>query len=145
MTDKLTQIVEEEVKKLPAETQAAINALDWVKISEEIGNKYLISESEINDFQAETLVVLLGLQDFETYQRHIEDNVGTSKAEAEKIAAEALEKIFVPIANKIEENIKSALPAKNTTWDQNINFIHGGGDYSAFLDPVRDQPVQDQA
>src|SRR3989344_2165392 len=97
MTEKLKQIIKEEVLKLPKEVQEAINSLDWRGIAEEIGKKYKLNESEINDFQVETLLILVGLEEAEFYVRNIENNVGTSKDEAEKISREAFERIFIPI------------------------------------------------
>src|SRR3989338_4771438 len=113
MTEKLQQTIQEEVIKLPKEAQEAINFLDWIKIAEEIGKKYLLNEEEINNFQLETLLVLIGVVDPEFYAINIENQVGTTKDSANKMADEAFEKIFKPIGEKIEENIKKHM-ADNT-------------------------------
>jgi hypothetical protein len=136
MTEKLKQIIKEEMVKLPKEAQEAINAFDWEKISEEIGQKYLLNEAEINDFQVETFLVLIGLEYPDSYANNIENEVGTSAEEAEKIADEAEEKIFTPIYNTLEENIKKSSQGKNH-WQQNLDFVLSGGDYSAFLVPTK--------
>lgn len=133
MTEKLQQKMKEEIAKLPTKNQEAINSVDWGTVSEEIGKRYLLTESEINDFQIETGIILLGLSDFEMYVLRIED-IGVNKTEAEKIAKEAFEKIFMPVANKIEEKVKSELKSKTPKWDQSVNFIISGGDYSNFVD-----------
>lgn len=133
MTEKLKQKIKEEVAKLPKENQEAINAFGWEAISEDIGKKYLISESEINDFQVETLLVLIGLTDPEEYARHIENEIGTSKAEAEKISEEVFQKIFIPIGEAIVENIKKSDKLKNPDFNQNLDFILSGGDFSSFM------------
>lgn len=134
MTDKLKQTIQEETMKLPKEAQEAINSLDWVKMAEEIGKKFLLSESEINDFQVETLLVLVGIEDGNYYAQNIENNVGTSKDEAEKIAEEALQKIFTPINDILIENIKKSPKSRNPNWQQSLDFILSGGDYSAFME-----------
>lgn len=133
MTDQLKQTIKEEIEKLPKEMQDAIGALDWAKTAEEIGKKYLLSEEEINDLQVETLLVLVGIEDGNYYAQNIEDNVGTSKNEAEKMANEALQKIFTPISDKLVENIKKSGKSKKANAEQNLDFILSGGDYSAFL------------
>lgn len=138
MTEKLKKIIKEEVTKLPKEIQEAINAFDWVKVAEEIGKKYLLNESETNDFQVETLLVLVGLEDGDSYALNIEENVGTSRDEAVKMADEAFEKIFTPISNSIEENIKKNLPSKKPSPEQTLDFILSGGDYSAFVENMND-------
>jgi len=119
---------------LSKEAQEAINAFGWEKISEEIGEKYLLDKDEIETFQLETASFLLGLVDEESYPMNIEEEVGTSKDEAEKIADEVFQKIFTPISNQIEENIKKNLQNKRLNHEQNLNFILSGGDYSAFVE-----------
>jgi len=134
MTEKLKQTIKEEVGKLQKENQEVINAFDWENIAEAIGKKYLLTESEINDLQIETLLVLIGLQDPNEYTQNVENNIGTSKNEAEKISAEVFQKIFTPINNILIEKIKKSDKVKNATPEQNLNFILSGGDYSAFLE-----------
>lgn len=136
MTDKLKQTIKEEVEKLPKGNQAVINDFGWEKISEEIGKKYLLSDSEVNDFQVETLLILIGLEDPEYYTQNIEDNVGTSKDEAGKISDEVVQKIFTPINDLLIENIKKSGKVMNSNSEQNLNFILSGGDYVAFLEKL---------
>jgi hypothetical protein len=133
MTEKLKQKIKEEVGKLPKENQEAINAFGWENIAEEIGKKYLLNESEINDFQVETLLVLIGLEDPDLYANNIENNIGVSKSEAEKIADETFQKIFTPINDILVENIKKSIKDKKPNAEQTVNFILSGGDYSAFM------------
>ena len=95
----------------------------------------MLDESEINDLQAETLTVLLGLTDMYFYAIDIENEIGVSKDDANKIAEEALEKIFTPIGNMIIENIKKSGKHKDANAEQNLDFILSGGDYLAFAAP----------
>jgi len=134
MTEKLKQTIKEEIAKLPKENQEAINSLDWGSMSEEIGKKYLLSESEINDLQVETLLVLTGLEYLELYADNIEENTGISKDEADKIAEEIFKKIFTPINDILIENIKGSGKVKNANAEQALNFILSGGDYSSFVE-----------
>src|SRR3989344_3814321 len=135
MTEKLKQTIEEEIAQLPKEGQEAISAVPWVKIAEEIGAKYNLTEEEIDDFILETLIILIGAADFEFYAINIENHVGTTKDGAKSMADEALERIFKPIRKILEDNIKKNLKIKNPTAMQNVNFILSGGDYSAFMTP----------
>ncbi|MEK7471194.1 MAG: hypothetical protein AAB623_00915 [Patescibacteria group bacterium] len=137
MTDKLKQTIKDEVEKLPKENQEVINNFGWEKITEEVGKKFLLSDNEINDFQVETLIILVGLEDIDFYASNIENNVGTSKDEAKKITDEVIQKIFTPINDILVENIKKSDKLKNTNVEQNLNFILSGGDYTAFLDVPR--------
>jgi len=132
MTEKLKQTIKEELIKLPKETRDTVNAFDWGKVSEEIGKKYLLNESEVNDLQVETVLVLVGLAYADEYALNIENNVGTSKEEAEKITEEISQKIFSPISETIRKTIEDNLKNKSPNMEQTLNFIISGGDYSAF-------------
>src|SRR3989338_7324741 len=122
MTEKLQKTIKEEIAQLPKEGQEAIGSLDWVKTAEEIGRKYELDESEVEDFQLETLLVLIGVVDPEFYATNIENHVDLTKEKAGKLAEEAFQKIFTPIRKKLEENIKSGLKNKNPTWQQSVDF-----------------------
>jgi hypothetical protein len=134
MTEKLKEVIKREIGKLPKENQEAINSLGWENISEQIGKKYLLNESELNDFQTQTLLVLIGLENPDDYSQNIENEVGTSKNEAEKIADEVFQKIFTPINDVLVDNLKKSEKVKNSNAEQNLNFILSGGDYSVFLE-----------
>jgi len=134
MTEKLQQTIKEELAKLPKEHQEAIGTFDWVKSSEEIGKKYLLNEDEINNLQVETLLVLVRLEEPDSFAKNIEDEVGTSKAEADKITEEILQKIFIPINVTLVEKIKNSEQVKDSKWNQNLDFILSGGNYSSFLE-----------
>lgn len=133
MTEKLKQIAKEEISKLPKERQGIINATGWEKITEEISNKYLLDEEGLNELQIETLLVLIGLEDPHRYTNHIIDNAGVETERAEKITTEVFDKIFIPMSKEMELSVKENLKIQNPSWDQTIDFIISGGDYSYFV------------
>lgn len=135
MTEKLKQIIKDEIAKLPKEKQEAINSIDWVKISEEIGKKYLLNESELNDLLVQVLLVLIGLTDIEDSAPGIENEVGVSTGIANKLASEIIQKIFIPITDAGIENIKKGWKVANSSPEQTLNFILSDGDYSVFAEP----------
>ncbi len=132
MDENLKKLIEEELIKLPQEAQLAITSVDWPKTAEEIGNKYLIEE-EIESFQKEIVLVLLGLEYPAFLSRNIKNNIGVSEIDAQKMTTEVIEKIFTPIADKIESSIKNKMVSENYSWNQRVNFIVSSGDYSVFL------------
>lgn len=132
MTEKLKQIIKEELIKLPEESQEVINTFDWGTISEEIGKKYLLDNNEINGLQTEIFLVLSGIVEEDFLSLNIENRVGTSKNEAIKITEEVNQQIFKPMLEQLELLVKNNLNSKNQSWEQRINFIISGGDYSVF-------------
>jgi len=141
MTDKLKQIIEEEVLKMPREFQEAFTASNWISVSEDIARKYVLYlDEEINKFQAEVFLVLSGVVQYEQLSVNIENELGLSKEEAEKMEGEVLERIIFPFSENIESKATWKMDIKNSKWDQNLDFITSGGDYSAFLDIKKNSP-----
>jgi hypothetical protein len=143
MTDKLKQTIKEEVGKLPSYAQNVINSFNWVGKIEEIGRKHLLEEFEINNLLVETLLVLIGVKEYTSYAKNVEDEVGTSEKEAVQIATEVIENIFVPIADSITENIKKNIKDKPPGWEGSVNFILSGGNYATFIEQKKKLDAED--
>jgi cell division ATPase FtsA len=134
MTENFKKTIEEEIGKLPKELGMTIKSLDWGKITEDIGKTFSLDEENIENLQLEVFLVLIRLKDIADLEVNIEYETNTSKEEAKQITDEIMGKIFVPAGKKFQEIIKGKLNEKKEKWDQNLNFILSGGDYSSFLD-----------
>jgi len=134
MTDKLKQIIKKQVGSLSLHEQEAINSVNWPSICEEIGKKNLLDDSETNDLVVKTLLVLLRLENIDAFSKNIENEIGLSKEEADKISGEVEEGVFKPIYEKLFEKIKVNMKGKTPGWEQSLGFILSGGDYSVFLE-----------
>jgi hypothetical protein len=144
MTEKLEQLIKEHMVSLPKESQEAINNSGWVKTCEEIGKKHLLGDQEINLLQAKVGIVLTGLEEQDYLVLGIEDDVGTSKTEAEKMAEEVVQKILKPIVESLEKKIKESMPNRVVKWQQNLDFILSGGDYTAFIREPAEPEIKDE-
>ena len=133
MTEELQKEINSQIATLPKEMGEVIGSYNWQNISEEIAKKYFFDEESINSIQDEISLVLVGLEYLEDLASNIEYNAGTTKNEAEKMTEEFIEKIFNPIAEKLNENIKKNLNMKSVHWQQNLDFVLSGGDYTAFV------------
>jgi len=134
MTEKLKQIMNSEIVKLPKEQQEAINSIKWGEVTEEIGKNFSLTNTEIDNLQLETGLALLGLFDFDLYVLNIENEVGLSSDMAKKIAEEILSKVFKPVMESMELSIKHKMKFSSPNWKQTVNFIVSGGDYSNFIE-----------
>ena len=85
MTEKIKQLVKEELYKLPKEMQQVIDTFEWEKIVEESCKKNNITEDKIFPIQIETVLVLVGLEFPEALAKHLEENTEITKEEAEAI------------------------------------------------------------
>src|SRR3989344_479567 len=141
MTEKLKEIINREITKLPKEAQNAIGSLDWTNITEKIGKQNLLTESETNTLITETLIILAWLEEVNSFAINIEDGAGVSKEEAEKIAREISLEVLTPIYETLVRDIKNKVTEENKDWRQNFNFIISGGDYTAFLENPEEEKI----
>ncbi len=133
MTEILQQKIKDEILKLPKINRDAINSVDWVKKTEEVGIKFGLIDEEIERLQVETGLILTGLVNLNNFSFNIQNEIQLKEDDLKKITDEITEKIFKPVAIKIEDDIRNNLGSKQLNWKQTINFIISGGDYSAFL------------
>ena len=134
MTEELFKTTKEEISKLPKEKQEAINSCDWLDISKKIGLKYFLDEEETNKLQAEILIILTEADYLSNLDINLETSLLINKKESQKIINEIVEKIINPIRKKLDERLRDGVRIKEATWQQTINFIVSGGDYSVFLE-----------
>jgi hypothetical protein len=134
MTEELQQIAKEEIEKLPKESRDAIASVDWGGISEDITKKYFWQEETINDLQAEILVVLIGLENPALFRIHLENNIGATSEEAEGISREVTQRIFVPVSQKLQDNIRKSGKVESAGWQKTLGFILSGGNFLVYLE-----------
>jgi hypothetical protein len=134
INQRLKENIKEEFKMLPEKTQLVLNNFKFNKVFNEIGKKYYFTEDEIKKLEVETILVLIGLVHINLFSQNIINNMNISEKEMIEIKDEVFKKIFTPIAEKMELLIKDNLSTENISWQQRINFIVSGGDYSVFLD-----------
>ena len=137
--NKFSEKTKGEMALLPKEKQEVINSLNWEKTIEEIGKNHNLLEDEIEVLKEEVKLILVNNEYRYFISLNLQENTNIKKDEAEKIAKEVEEKIFTPMMNKLNENIKKTLKIRNIHWQQNLNFILSGGDYTAFIERVENE------
>jgi hypothetical protein len=100
MNETVEQSIKEEMAKLPKPNQQAINAFDWRRKCQEIGDRHNLLDAEISGLQAEVILVLMGLSDFTTLHRHIDDEIGGTGWQ--DIEASVVDDVISPIAEILE-------------------------------------------
>lgn len=130
MTEEIKQKIQEQIDLLPKDSQQAIASFDWMKESQNIAKTYNLFDEEVDDLIIEIGLIISGVSSPDEFVTNIEDEVGTTKEDAEKISDEVLEKILKPIAKKREEIIKQNIKNNPQPWDKEMKFVLSGGDYS---------------
>ncbi|MCX6754574.1 MAG: hypothetical protein NTU81_01965 [Candidatus Nomurabacteria bacterium] len=133
MNEITKQKILDEIIKLPKIKQVAINSVDWIKKTDEISNQFGLIDEENERIQIEIGLILSGLTDIEDFDYILQNEVGLSEEITKKIIAEIYKNVFDPILSIISNDIKNNIEFTKTPWDQTINFIISGGDYSYFI------------
>jgi len=94
----------EHMAKLPKAQQQAINAFDFQRKCQEIGDKHNLSEEEITGLKTEVLLVLMGLSDLDTLHEHIDLEIGGTGWE--EIETFVIDNILSPISEILEIIVK---------------------------------------
>lgn len=130
MTEEIKQKIQEQIDLLPKDSQQAIASFDWIKESQNIAKTYNLFDEEVDDLIIEIGLLISGVSYPDEFTTNIEDEVGTTREDAEKISNEVLEKILKPIAKKREEIIKQNIKNNPQSWDKEMKFVLSGGNYS---------------
>lgn len=139
--NKIIEKIKAEISLLPKEEQEMVNGFGWEKITAEIGKNYKLTEDEINALKIEIILIIAEFADKGLFELNIEDRIGTNEDTSKKIAEEIDQKIFKPMYDKLTENIKKTLKIRSIHWQQNLNFILSGGDYTAFIRRVESRSI----
>ncbi len=108
---ELQQKIAEYYAKLPPEAQEIFSSLKWMEVLKNIGVKYNLNDSQIEDLSVETTLVLLGIVHSEGYEKDMVKQLGLPLSVVDKMLAEINEQILKPIKVKLnetfEKNVKS--------------------------------------
>lgn len=133
MTEKIKKIIDEEIEKMPKETQALLATVNWAEITEKIAFENELLEEETDMLLAEVLIVITGKDDAWRLPRNIENALQISADTIEKIAREIYKQIIFPLGKQAQKNIKEKIQKEKIDWKKNVEFILSGGDYSVFI------------
>lgn len=137
------QIIKDVYKTLSDDVKNIISSSEWLKRVREIGQKYSLTEEQINSLGYEILFTFLELQSPDLLNETIEEELDISSILAEQIVEEVEERIFAWAMKKIEpKEVGSAntldIPPPNLPGE----VIGEEGGENDFI--VKPTPIQDQ-
>ncbi len=106
--------IEEKMRQLPDNIQDAISRFDWKSEIFNISNKYHLQLDQAEEFQNETLLIIVGLSSASSYGKNLIEKLNISEDLSEKLVSEANELIFRPLqriafADEIDEDEEDLL------------------------------------
>ncbi len=97
----------EEIQKkfdsLPADIKAAVYGVDMLNIIQKLGEKYKLHIDQVGTLEAETADVMIGFSKPEEFVGNLSEALIVDRAQAENIAKEINEQVFI----KIRESLKN--------------------------------------
>jgi hypothetical protein len=148
MNPETENIIKEQMKILPKEVINILADPAWSEKVLTIGRKNGLTEEQSQTLLLETNLVLLGLVHPDEYADELKNRLKIDEMKADNIVSDINREILSGVREKliamfasqeqsfIEEGKKRAL---NADWQQNLDFVLSGGDYSVFLENARTQ------
>ncbi len=150
MNSEIEKIIKEQMKILPVEV---INILSDTTLGEKIitiGKKNGLSADQLEIFQRETYLVLVGLVNPDEYPKELEGRLKQDDLKLDNILNDIYKEILIGVRDKLtgmfNKNDKALSYEKievTPNWMQNLDFIISGGDYAIFLENNRN-PIESQ-
>lgn len=107
--DDTQVIIKEQFKKLPKDIQDAILAVDLRDKLKIVSDKHKLLVDKAGILENETMLIMLGLENYSTYSDSIKKKLGVTEQQAQEITKDINEQIFLPI----RESLKN-IEKKNT-------------------------------
>jgi hypothetical protein len=133
MNDSVIKIIKEKFDSLPESIQKIILSSEYEEILTEIGNQSQLSAEQIAVLERETTLVMMGLTPIKDLEIRLVRELNIDKIKGEEITKDINEKIFLKILELLE--IMNTPAEEKPDWQQNLDFVLSGGDYSAFVNP----------
>ena len=145
MDPETEKIIKKQIEKLPVEVRSIIADPKLGDKISNIGKKNGLNTEQIGVLQVETYLVMLGLMHIDEYTNQLKESLKIDYLKLDNILTDMDNSILGEIQDKINETynkldedeikeIKEGLKNKNQSWNQNVNFVLSGGDYSAFAE-----------
>ena len=132
MKEEIKIEIDKIMANLPERDRQAINSMDWASKVTETAERQGLERDEIDLVIVETALVLLGLNDQDTFKENLEE-LALSDTDLDKMISKISNQIFTPIARQIELKIKEEAKTNNPDWQKRVNFILSGGDYTNLI------------
>ena len=113
MDDDLTQKITQRLAELPADVRQAVQSADMAKKIEAPGATYKLHVDQIGELEDETLMVMLGFVEPESFEKRITDSLHLPAEVGKQIAADINRDIFVAVRASLRRftEEKSAIKA----------------------------------
>ena len=99
-------LIDEEIKKLPAETRRAFASFDWGNKLNELGKKHGLHIDQLGELYTETALVMIGLVKSDDYLSQIEIRLNLDSEKASALVNDINEQIFKPIRDALKSFVK---------------------------------------
>ena len=103
MESETQKQLEGRLAELPEDVRLAILSSSFEKKIQTVGAKYSLHIDQTEVLRDETMLVMLGFADPSTFAADIEKQVRVSADQAQKIAAEVTEQLFLPIRESMKK------------------------------------------
>lgn len=112
------------LENLPPNIRQAVEDFDWGTEVLGIAREYGIQVDEIDVFQRETMLIIVGLERAQDYQHNLVQHMGISRSLAEQLVQEANERIFEELQKRAFSKEQKSIKNEGYSNQGDDNDIH---------------------
>lgn len=131
--DNVDETIKEQFKQLPKKLQDFIRAPNFRKKIKSILEGQPLDQVQCDAFENEVMLVLLRLEDINSFTVNVHHNVQISRERAEKLSRASTQKIFMPVTEmlKYQRALPQNLDEDDTAQDKGGNVKKQKSDYAS--------------
>ncbi len=149
MNDEVNTIINRRLKELPLQTLEVIKSIPLQEILKNVSQINNLTDDQIDLFETETVLIILGLVSPTDYPENLVRMVGLNEASAIKIAKEVGEQIFNNLKGAAKKNgatkTEPQQPPQNQTLESPTHLIEDAeGNKDNILPPIPQKTTLEQ-
>jgi len=138
MDEETIKIIKEAFDNLPEVIQEEIFSPQYQEVLSTISREYTLDTEQTIALERETTLALMGAARLKDFEETLASEIKIEKAKIQEIVVKINEEIFSRFKTLLDIMNTEIEPNPEPNWQQNIDFVLSGGDYSSFFNKKAD-------
>lgn len=143
MNQTQKQLIEEQMKRIPAEVREAISASDWERTVFNIGRAHKLHIDDIDVLSVETILTMIGLEHPKDFNENLQKRTGIKNDTLYEIVDEINERLFSKIRRALQEHYEKVATGEIMAMDEKDELHYAGIELDDHAPPPPKKPKQE--
>lgn len=126
MDENQKNLIEDQMRKIPAEVREAIRASDWERTIFNIGREHKLHIDDIDTLSVETILTMIGLEHPKDYPENIQKRIGLKDEELMNIVDQVNERLFSKIRDALKTHYEKVASGEIMADEEKDELHHSG-------------------